>query len=1082
MEELGKELMSILVSSPSTLTIAALDKDYNNLVGNRIPFRKFGFSNLENLLRCMTNVLVVNGSGPYAEVLLKVSKKSSHINELVTKQKVNVKNRSRFGKRKRPFINPLKSSFYAPLQQPTSSWYSCFNSNPTFTVRSQPVSTNLPVLKVEKPVIVSCECTDDSNRNSSSGVIPKQTVDLPTPTVDDESEFIYSSDTDSESEPLYNIVEQSCQTSKELTYNSDELTTPSTSSASNSSHHEDNVPLSVKNNLKYLISQHDDGIWCAALPEVYEKMFKKELDFQEYGYGSLITLCINLPEIFQLFRPYSGDFKLYNKMKPLPDNCIQERKVAAKLSEYQNDSWISDDPALLDVQDIIKDNFKFPEDVVSISEIIPRQFLSEDMMEEDYIEVCIGEVYDPSKFWLLLNDYTQDLNQLMKELEQFYTSAGAAYAVPDHVIRLGLHCVTKFQGEFHRAIVVHSNNPSKSHVRVYYFDYGTVSTVPRNSINFLHKKFATLPQQAIRARLAGIFPPYEKTQWTCEASQCFLNLVFSKVVIAHIHRINFKDQIVEVFLIDTSGPEDTHLNDMLVKEGHAIFTSQVKNELGLINENGKDNLCNGDEQKSVPKSHATPCVKYIHFFPTFWELELGRVPNATEMSHIDAIGIPLERIYPQYYEEKNKEDNFLNNELDYSTCLKSNSNSEEHLSASYNSTSSSIHVENISSSTSYSSKQKCTIFKPIEQITPPPGFHNLLPSNLKNQNMNVPIEANFLFQPGLLPTPQMSFSNVTLSQLALLNQSYSLQQKMHPNNLYLGDNYLFLPGEGNIPQQNYQNISHQNDREVIENLICNCIIQNKSLQSYFTQFLLFQMDNNYSLIQTKMLNCLIAIESSALYVNYLIIDVIRSLNNVQLLNLLQIMNSASIQETKCVNKNSDNMINLVQDLRINESEGLDNISYTEENFEESAKRKVTNEKSRNLVIQTGKEKFVCNFFHSYLGGKKVCVIWFENEAHISSNDVMQLLPMKISFNQMKKQLVLMGDTIPTLTLCLKNNMDIYNAISRYTSIDQDNVLHLFQVTSVEQVLSCFNVNLNMNDFLNNIKADSPLWTQSTLYT
>lgn len=64
--------------------------------------------------------------------------------------------------------------------------------------------------------------------------------------------------------------------------------------------------------------------------------------------------------------------------------------------------------------------------------------------------------------------------------------------------------------------------------------------MPAKRICYLHKKFATLPQQAIRGRLAGIYPICAQQQWPREISSRFFDLVLQKELVGRIVKINLE--------------------------------------------------------------------------------------------------------------------------------------------------------------------------------------------------------------------------------------------------------------------------------------------------------------------------------------------------------------------------------------------------------------------------------------------------------------------------------------------------------------------------------------------------------------
>lgn len=59
----------------------------------------------------------------------------------------------------------------------------------------------------------------------------------------------------------------------------------------------------------------------------------------------------------------------------------------------------------------------YPPDVIHLGEEIPRQFIRKDAQGGDWIQVSVGEIYDPSKFWILLKEYKDDLDILMDDMQ-----------------------------------------------------------------------------------------------------------------------------------------------------------------------------------------------------------------------------------------------------------------------------------------------------------------------------------------------------------------------------------------------------------------------------------------------------------------------------------------------------------------------------------------------------------------------------------------------------------------------------------------------------------------------------------------
>lgn len=48
--------------------------------------------------------------------------------------------------------------------------------------------------------------------------------------------------------------------------------------------------------------------------------YGRELDYTMYGYRTLNQMCLSLSRIFHHIRPDKGDFKLFDRRKPIPEN------------------------------------------------------------------------------------------------------------------------------------------------------------------------------------------------------------------------------------------------------------------------------------------------------------------------------------------------------------------------------------------------------------------------------------------------------------------------------------------------------------------------------------------------------------------------------------------------------------------------------------------------------------------------------------------------------------------------------------------------------------------------------------------
>lgn len=75
--------------------------------------------------------------------------------------------------------------------------------------------------------------------------------------------------------------------------------------------------------------------------------------------------------------------------------------------------------------------------------------------------------------------------------------------------------------------------------QVIFIDYGTMTKVSTKGLCFLHAKFSTFEAQAVRCRLANVFPLEEGAPWSREACKGFRKLVVDKDLTAKIIHINW---------------------------------------------------------------------------------------------------------------------------------------------------------------------------------------------------------------------------------------------------------------------------------------------------------------------------------------------------------------------------------------------------------------------------------------------------------------------------------------------------------------------------------------------------------------
>ncbi|CAG9856743.1 unnamed protein product [Phyllotreta striolata] len=664
MEAEKRNLRGILTANPRAMTIRQLNAEYYTLVGYNIPYKQMGYHTLEDFLHSIPDTVQVQGSGAYALVNIVLSQKSSHVLELVAKQKKQpLKRNTRMPVANRRVVVPdwipaqrSRKIFYPPpppaaVAAPAASRSDYQNPNkPIQNLQSgssvatketlqQPRSNSNPAATIPKP------SRFNNNTNTYKNNVPKLSPNVdssqavsevskafeqvkltstPNHVALESLNRSHSSGAGFISDQRHNIVTPKKNNMFNKLNNIQSISGNSSISPliENS---EDRIPETVRKNLQVLIGKFPDGIWCTEIPETYSNMFRRKLVYQEYGFGKLMDLCTYLSSIFHCVQASSDDYKLYDKSKPLPADAKNNLTASNSTSK----KIFKDDLNALPKVDFADILLFLPPNVFKPGNEIPRTFVPDDMKQNDTMEVVIGEIYDISKFWVSRND--GKLDDLMNDIQEFYGENGKEYKIPHDFIREGLYCVAMIFGEYHRALIVDIMNPNDEMIRVFFIDYGTVAKV-KSDLYFLHEQFAKLPSQTIRCSLANIRPPVKGSPWSYESSQEFRRLVKQRNLVVRINRIDRKDQYLDVFLADVTNPQNIfYINNVLVEKGFAVRSDQ-------------------EQKASISDALSKPIVQQIHLFPTFWELEYGLAPSTLEMEVFHKCNTPINFCYPQYFD------------------------------------------------------------------------------------------------------------------------------------------------------------------------------------------------------------------------------------------------------------------------------------------------------------------------------------------------------------------------------------------------------------------------------------------------
>ncbi|GLV31591.1 papi [Carabus blaptoides fortunei] len=687
-------LSSLIISSAKGLTVRRLRKDYNDEIGEDVPFRKLGYPNFNQFLFSIPETCRVIGSGDNATVAPVITDKTKHINDMIMKQRPPRPNRHNYraskrsagvysGKYQQPTLsrpvynvpinlpvfnaNAHKRTLPPPPEYlleerqkhsrfvPPRMYRQNITANTTMTDNVLPVSpancnsqTQVPDVQKQYEEMKPTSCDTGASihttvKNEDMSVNCTKSNAYATDTFHDEYNdesyfidddgfdytFMYSSEEEETREE--GELDVACSAMNLLRITSKEEEAQLRNADQVTSRIESRVNDRVKEKLRTLISEHADGIWCSKLIKLYNERFKQKLDPLDYGFASVIEMCEDVRDVFHILRPNRTDWKLFDKRNPIP-NIETSADFTKYLLAVPMDLACSSntEPALPENYTHPLPQFQYPEGVLHPGDEILRQWLVGGERVNSYIDVIVAEVYDPSKFWIHLRgeQTSEALSTLMDEMQAFYQHNAQTLRLSLLSTRIGLYCVAPFMKEYHRAMIIKIYDDET--VKVFYIDYGTIAEVQVRRTCFLHHDFARLPAQAIRARLANIIPAQQNTMWPREATRCMMRLIMEKDLVALISAIDYEQQILKVFLTDTSLPDvDIHINDVLINEGYALVGKEAP-------------LC--DTSLAV--------VPNVHLYPTFPEIEHGVYPSIGDVVRLLKLGQTYEQIFRGYYQQE----------------------------------------------------------------------------------------------------------------------------------------------------------------------------------------------------------------------------------------------------------------------------------------------------------------------------------------------------------------------------------------------------------------------------------------------
>ncbi|XP_045537564.1 tudor domain-containing protein 5 [Papilio machaon] len=591
-KELKSVLRSLVVSSPTQVDVRTLMRDYRSLVGRALPIAKLGYKEPVHFLRERCSDCFLFHGDPRNPVLtLIVPDTLKHIDKFVQKQKVSntVKHK---GKRR---------SVAALVLPPSNNLIS-----KTFLAKEKESG----IIKKEERDTVKNDLTLDA---------------------DTENNQVYNGTSHSALENFMKKRMPLCTSMADFQADTDSSRgdadsgrqTFSSGSSTKWTQFEE-----LKSEIKNILEDHPEGIWCTDLVALYRQRHGRELQVARFGFTSVLSLVCALADTVRAWRPRgAADWRLQHTAAPAPASVsapATARRAPASVSAPAAArrapapapapapvaAHIDPDDALPGVD---YDPDVFPEDCVHFMESIPAAPLA-GVAAGAHLEVIVGEVYSPSHFWLIRlgEQHSVAMEDMMDEMTEYYSrGAGCGRRLARGAVRVGQYCSSCYEGDWHRSLIVKLVDSDT--VKVRHVDYGTVERCAVSELRPLLRRWASLPQQAVRARLAAVRPPHAGRRWPRAAAAFLLRAVTQRQLVALVSA--HRDDIVEVLLIDTSSDEDVCINTEMVRAGYA---------------DPRDDSCLGTSE--------------CYLCPSFDALESGDTPTYAEIQCYLRDGIVLDYV------------------------------------------------------------------------------------------------------------------------------------------------------------------------------------------------------------------------------------------------------------------------------------------------------------------------------------------------------------------------------------------------------------------------------------------------------
>ncbi|NXD15264.1 TDRD5 protein, partial [Nothocercus nigrocapillus] len=350
------------------------------------------------------------------------------------------------------------------------------------------------------------------------------------------------------------------------------------------------LPAAVKSELKDLLSS--SPVLLSDFNKAFSRRFGRAFKYMQYGFFSMLEMLRSVSDIIAIEQSRAGSLLTLKKnssteeqqektlqapaieIPPPEPSCDAEsfHQATEEKSEAEESQAVDCGDKLKQLQAL---ECSLLTTEVTTSEIPPDAVQSESLCRLPPLErsclvgVFVEFIISPSQFYIQVcsRETSDKLQDLMIEMRRCYSNKMISdrYIMPESLVQPGqLCCVMVSEDKWWYRVIVH-RLLGEHDVEVFYADFGNLGTVQRSCLRFLKWCYLKLPAQAIPCSLAWV-KPVEDT-WTDAATLQFRRLCGSKLLVGIVDE--YVDDILHLFLCDTSSEGDIYFHNVLKSEGHA---------------------------------------------------------------------------------------------------------------------------------------------------------------------------------------------------------------------------------------------------------------------------------------------------------------------------------------------------------------------------------------------------------------------------------------------------------------------------------------------------------------------------------